>query len=120
MSKRFRLARRGVAVALVFAVVTPVFAVLALGSAPAGAVAIRPAARRVAVTHAAAYSVAKKPKKKPAKKKAKGAKVTAAKGHLSSRDYVEIALLAISPFVVVGLFLVGSESRRRKPALAES
>jgi uncharacterized membrane-anchored protein len=32
--------------------------------------------------------------------------------HLGKRDYVEFVLLALSPFVVVGLFLFGSGSRR--------
>ena len=48
-----------------------------------------------------------KPKPKAKKKKAKTTAAGTNAIHLGKRDYAEIALLALAPFVIVALYLVG-------------
>ena len=104
------------------AAVALVFAVTALGlTAPVGAVATaRPAGNKVGVRTLGGHSLGSTarmvtvPAKKP--NQPKRPRSTSNSVRLGRRDYVELALLALSPFVVMGLFLFGSGYRRLKQA----
>jgi hypothetical protein len=102
------LPRRALAVmalAALFAVVSTIFVV------PAGAGVAVPQSTHMSERSLQGHASAKKPKKP---KKAKPAKAASGHGHLSKKDDVEILLLVLAPFIVTGLFLVGSGYRRRQ------
>ena len=115
MRPRTRRNRRGLAIAAIavaFAATVPGFGFRR--AAPAGAAVTashsanemsRPDRRRPASVPQT------KTVKAPVKKRRK-ATSTAAGLHLGKRDYAEFALLALAPFVVMGMFLFGSGYRR--------
>jgi hypothetical protein len=113
----------------VIAVLLAAFGAVCLFVAPAGAVAVSGARASVGTPYLSGAVVAPRarqaqrqarrdyltkttPKKGPRKKSSKAK--TSGGIRLGKRDYAEIALLAVAPFLVVGLFLIGAGRRREQ------
>ena len=102
-----------VAIAIAFAATAPGLAATASAGGDAAHTETR-ATREPLDSHGSVFATTARAVDAPAKrpKRSKTAKSSSNGLHLSNRDYVEFALLALSPFVFMGLFLFASGYRR--------